>query len=46
MLSIEGNLDVSVPDLHFVVPVVSFYASVRTILERITGISAPLVEHN
>lgn len=46
LLSIQGNLDVSVPDLHLVVPVVSFNAGVRTILEMISGISAPLVEHN
>jgi hypothetical protein len=46
LLSIEGNLDVSVPDLHLVVPVVSFNAGVRTILEMISGISVLLVEHN
>jgi len=46
LLSIQGNLDVSVPDLHLVVPVVSFNAGVRTILEMISGISVPLVEHN
>ena len=46
LLSIEGNLDVSVPDLHLVVPVVSFNAGVRTILEMIGGISVLLVEHN
>lgn len=46
LLSIQGNLDVSVPDLHLVVPVVSFNAGVRTILEMISGISVLLVEHN
>ena len=46
LLSIEGNLDVSVPDLHLVVPVVSFNPGVRTILEMISRISVLLLEHN
>jgi hypothetical protein len=45
-LSIEGNLDVLVPDFHFVVSVVLGDSGVWAILQVILGVSSSLVEHD
>ena len=45
-LSIEGDLDVLVPDLHFVVSVVLGDSGVWAILQVILGVSSSLVKHD